>query len=92
MKSYKKHVLITLMKCLSICFVLFMSFGFLSLIETKEIEPGEVLTDEELELQYKSSFTDFFNNIYQRSFTFHFFVFVLGAFWNVKKILRIGII
>jgi len=92
MKSYKHQFLINIMKALSISLVLLMSLGFLSIMTCKEANGEPPMTSEEIELQYKSTYTDLFFNLYQRSYMFYPFVFVLGAFWSRIKIVKIGIL
>jgi len=92
MKSYKQKVLIPLMRVLSICVVLLMSLGFINIMSCKESNSERPYTDEEIEYQLKYTYTDFVFNLYQRSFMFYPFVFVLGAFWSRKKMVKSGII
>jgi len=93
MKSYKQKFLITLMKIISISFVLLMSLFFIQIISSSNSNGGKPLTDEEIEEKLNSSIIKIFRNPDQneRSYSFHGFVFVLGAFWN-SKILKVGII
>ena len=93
MKSYKHKVLINTVRVISIIFVLLMSLGFIKIMSCSEFDGEHTLTEEEINLQYKLTYTDFFFNLYQRSsYMFYPFVFLLGAFWSRKKIIKTGIL
>jgi len=92
MKSYKHQVLIHTIKAISIAFVLLMSIGFINIMSCKETDGARRLNDEELELQYQYTYTNFIFNLFERSFLFYPFVFVLGGFWSRKKMLKAGIL
>ena len=92
MKSYNQVVLIKLMKIVSFSFVILMSLGFINIITAIENESSDTIKEEEIELQFNSSKINLLFNQNERSYSFLLFAFVLGAFWNYKRILRIGII
>ncbi len=91
MKSYKKQVLITCMRVFALAFVLIMSLGFINIMSCKETNGQQEYTNEEPDKQVKViPLTDYIFNMRNRSFTYYSFVFVLGAFWNIKKLIRTG--
>lgn len=92
MKSYKKSVLISLMRAISLAFVLIMSLGFINIMSCQDTNDEGPLSVAEMDFQYKSTYTDLLFNLYERTFMFYPFVFVLGAFWSRKKMIKSGII
>jgi hypothetical protein len=78
MKILQKECALLIMKLISVLFLSFMLFKGISLIATEEeyIEEIEILED----------------NSCTKYIVFHFCAFTLGAFWNVKRLLKVGIV
>lgn len=90
--SVNKCMMINLMKCIYISFVVFMVTRFINVMEmetSNEIidNAEEINGQENIELLGESAESSCLG-----SYTFHIMVFVIGAFWNAKKILKIGLL
>jgi hypothetical protein len=76
----KDKALLT-MKCCTALFLIFMLYQAIYVIRkmnTEYKESGEIEND--------------YNDVCSNYYLFHVFAFVLGAFWNVKKLLKLGIV
>jgi hypothetical protein len=78
MKILKKECALLIMKLVSVLFLISMLFKGVSLVISEE----EYI--EEIEIKEDNSCTKYV--------VFHFCAFTLGAFWNVKRLLKVGIV
>ena len=80
----KKVRVLLMMRCFAVLFLAFMLSKSVQIVSNLQ---GEI-SGEKDSLYIKSVYE---NDICNRFNLFHVFAFVLGAFWNVKKLLKIGI-
>jgi hypothetical protein len=78
MMIFEKTKALLTMKCMSALFLIFMLYQGIHIIQK---------IDSEFEFEEQTQI-DICSNYY----LFHVFAFVLGAFWNVKKLLKVGIV
>ena len=84
MMLLRKDVVLLIMKLVTVLFLIFMITKVAKLF----VIPDELELNEEEKLSNKSIFED---DIINKPYFFHIFAFVLGAFWNIKRIVKIGI-
>jgi hypothetical protein len=85
MMFLKKDKILLYMKFLAALFLIFMMTKSVQFMINMNYEN----MNESSNILLKEKYDDEFCNKY---WLFHIFAFVLGAFWNVKKILRVGIV
>jgi hypothetical protein len=73
------------MKFLAALFLTFMLTKSIQIVNDMKCENISEKGNEEMEVKYNNDFCNKF-------WLFHIFAFVLGAFWNVKKLLKVGIV
>ena len=83
MRCVKKDRVLLLMKFFSVLFLTFMLSKSVQIISNLQ---GEI-SGEKDSLYIKSIYE---NDVCNRFCLFHIFAFVLGAYWNVKKIRKMG--
>lgn len=83
MRCIKKVRVLLMMKFFAVLFLSFMLSKSVQIISNLE---GEI-SGEKDSIYIKSMYDD---DICNRYCLFHIFAFVLGAFWNVKKLRKIG--
>ncbi len=79
MMIFEKTKVLLTMKCCSALFLIFMLYQSIYVIQkmNTELDPEENFQ---------------INDICSNYYLFHVFAFVLGAFWNFKKLLKVGIV
>lgn len=82
MMLLRKDTVLFLMKLITVLFLFFMITRIAKMYTT----PDELT--EEMKISNKNAFED---DIINKPYFFHIFAFVLGAFWNIKRIVKIGI-
>lgn len=80
-----KDTVICLMKCIVFFFLVFMSCKSLRVLSL-------LLAEDQTEVSTKYISSVYDEDFCNRYWMFHIFAFVLGAFWNVKKMIKVGII
>ena len=89
MKSFNKCSMINLMKFIYLLFVVFMISRFFNVMDMeKQNFPNDTFSN----ITTKSFSDELLEQIRDFPYTFHIFTFVIGAFWNAKKILKIGLL
>lgn len=78
----RKDTVLLIMKFVTVLFLIFMFTKVVKLFTL----PDEL--NEEEKIFSKIAFDD---DIINKPYFFHIFAFVLGAFWNIKRIVKIGI-
>ena len=78
----KKDTVLLLMKLVTVLFLIFMITRIAKLFS---------LPDQPNEEEKNSNKLAFEDDIINKPYFFHIFAFVLGAFWNIKRIVKIGI-
>ena len=84
MMLLKKDTVLFVMKLVTVLFLILMITKVAKLFSL----PDEFKEEKEKN-SYKIAFED---DIINKPYFFHVFAFVLGAFWNIKRIVKIGII
>ena len=82
MMLLRKDVVLLIMKLVTVLFLIFMITKVAKLF---------VISDEFNEEEKLSNNSIFEDDIINKPYFFHIFAFVLGAFWNIKRIVKIGI-
>lgn len=77
--------ILLLMKCLAALFLIFMLTKSYQIVTNLKGEISGEIDIEEIKSLYE-------NDLCNRFCLFHVFAFVLGAFWNVKRLLKVGIV
>ena len=83
MRCVKKDRVLLMMKFFAVLFLTFMLSKSVQIVSNLQ---GEI-SGEKDSVYIKSLYE---NDICNRFCLFHVFAFVLGAFWNVKKLLKVG--
>ena len=82
MMLLRKDTVLLIMKFVTVLFLMFMVTKVAKLLTL----PDELNEDDKI--TSKLAFED---DIINKPYFFHIFAFVLGAFWNIKRIVKIGI-
>ena len=82
MMLLRKDTVLLIMKFVTVLFLFFMITKVAKLF---------TLPDEFNEEDKNSNKMAFEDDIINKPYFFHIFAFVLGAFWNIKRIVKIGI-
>lgn len=80
-----RDTVICLMKCIVLFFLVFMSCKSLRVLSLLVSEDLSEYSTKHISSVYDEDFCN-------RYWMFHIFAFVLGAFWNVKKMIKVGIL
>ena len=78
----RKDTVLLVMKLVTVLFLFFMMTKIAKMFTT----PDELTEEERSTNKYP-----FEDDIINKPYFFHIFAFVLGAFWNIKRIVKIGI-
>lgn len=81
---FEKGKALLVMKFCSALFLIFMLYRGIHIVRNISTEFEEI--EKVKENEYDSL------NICSNYYIFHIFAFVLGAFWNVKKLIKVGIV
>ena len=81
----KKVRVLLFMKFFAALFLIFMLTKSLQIVQNLQGEISGETNNEAIKLLYENDLCNRFN-------LFHIFAFVLGAFWNVKRLLKVGIV
>jgi len=81
--------MINLMKFIYILFVVFMITRFINVMDMEKQNENNENTLNDVQ---KSVTDEFVENFRDFPYSFHIFAFVMGAVWNAKKLLKIGLI
>jgi hypothetical protein len=85
MMFLKKDKILLYMKFFAALFLIFMMTKSVQFLINMNFENLDESTNNELKQLYDTEFCN-------KYWLFHIFAFVLGAFWNVKKLLKVGIV
>lgn len=83
MMFLKRDKALLYMKCFSALFLIFMLTKSIQIVINMTKENVSIEQNEELKERYDDDFCN-------KYWLFHIFAFVLGAFWNVKKLIKVG--
>jgi hypothetical protein len=83
MMLMKKDNILLFMKFFSALFLIFMFSKSVQIVYNMQFENINDETNQEIKEQYDKEFCN-------KYWLFHVFAFVLGAFWNVKKLIKVG--
>ena len=85
MRCENKTYVLLIIKFFVVLFLIFMLSKGIQIVSNIEGEISGETNFDEIKSIYE-------NDICNRFCLFHVYAFVLGAFWNVKKLLKIGIV
>lgn len=85
MMFLKRDKVLLYMKFFSALFLIFMLTKSIQIVVNMNKENVSIEQNEELKGQYSEDFCN-------KYWLFHIFAFVLGAFWNLKKLIKVGIV
>lgn len=85
MMFLKKDKVLLYMKFFAALFLFFMLTKSVQFMVYMNYENADENSNEEIKQVYEEEFCN-------KYWLFHIFAFVLGAFWNVKKLIKVGIV